>query len=378
VKIVRTSVIAVALVAFASVAQASDPFYVTLLTRGISDAQRGDNFRAAKELRIAAFGLVDDASQYLRAQVYLAHAYEKMSQRAEATAAVEKASLAERISGAYTTTAIDPDTRSAFESLAAKLLRPEQLAMVPAFKGRAKSAAPAPVVAAPPRQTVAPQETPKPAPVVTKAPEPVKPAPMPATTTPRQTEAPKPAPVVTKAPEPVKPPAPQETPKPAPVVTKAPEPAQTAPSRPIATPSTQTQQTSPLVSAARHQPSLSGAGVEAAAQISDAQRMLNEGKILAARQIYLRLAQTEGLPRNTSLDVAKGLNQTSAWRESSATYQKLMPFRSGEELHQFYEAVNRYELGDVNAARDLMTRALPALPVTRETSLYKAKILGTQ
>src|SRR5581483_2566546 len=187
-----------------------------------------------------------------------------------------------------------------------------------------------------PRQTVAPQETPKPAPVVTKAPEPVKPAPMPATTTPRQTEAPKPAPVVTKAPEPVKPPAPQETPKPAPVVTKAPEPAQTAPSRPIATPSTQTQQTSPLVSAARHQPSLSGAGVEAAAQISDAQRMLNEGKILAARQIYLRLAQTEGLPRNTSLDVAKGLNQTSAWRESSATYQKLMPFRSGEELHQFY------------------------------------------
>ncbi len=106
--------------------------------------------------------------------------------------------------------------------------------------------------------------------------------------------------------------------------------------------------------------------------------MLNEGKILAARQIYTRLAQTEGLPRTTSLDVAKGLNQTSAWRESSASYQKLMPFRSGEELHQFYEAVNKYELGDVNSARDLMTRALPALPVTRETSLYKAKILGTQ
>jgi hypothetical protein len=55
-----------------------------------------------------------------------------------------------------------------------------------------------------------------------------------------------------------------------------------------------------------------------------------------------------------------------------------MPFRAGEELHEFYESVNRYELGDMNAARDLLTHALPALPVTRETSLYKAKILGMQ
>ena len=55
-----------------------------------------------------------------------------------------------------------------------------------------------------------------------------------------------------------------------------------------------------------------------------------------------------------------------------------MPFRSGEDMHQFYEAVNRYELGELTAARDLLTRALPSLPVTRETSLYKAKILGMQ
>jgi hypothetical protein len=135
---------------------------------------------------------------------------------------------------------------------------------------------------------------------------------------------------------------------------------------------------SPLVAAAKHQPSQAAMSSDPAAQIADAQRLLNEGKILAARQIYTRLGQLEGLSRATSLDVAKGLNQTSAWRESSLAYQKAMPFRAGEELHQFYEAVNRYELGDLAAARDLMTRALPALPVTRETSLYKAKILGKE
>jgi hypothetical protein len=47
-------------------------------------------------------------------------------------------------------------------------------------------------------------------------------------------------------------------------------------------------------------------------------------------------------------------------------------------MHQFYESVNRYELGEIAMARDLLTRALPALPVTRETSLYKAKILGKE
>src|SRR5213075_287350 len=135
---------------------------------------------------------------------------------------------------------------------------------------------------------------------------------------------------------------------------------------------------SPLVAAAKHQPSQAIAASDPGFQIGEAQRLLKEGKILAARQIYVRLAQSEGLSRATLLDVAKGLNQTSAWRESSIAYQKVMPFRSGEDMHQFYEAVNRYELGELTAARDLLTRSLPSLPVTRETSLYKAKILGMQ
>jgi len=349
VNIVRTSAIAAALVVFAATSQASDPFYVSLLTRGVSDAQRGDYFKAVKELRIAAFGSVDDAGEYLRAQVYLANALEHLGQHNEAITAVEKASTAERISASYANVAIDPDTRSAFEALAAKSLRPEQLAMVPSF--RRVAATPAPKPPAPVQQKpVAVVKTPPP--VVVSTPAPAAPAPKPVVVAP-----PPPTPVVI-------------APKPAPPVEKP------VAQAPVVQRAAVVE--SPLVAAAKRQPSQAMAASDPASQIADAQRLLNEGKILAARQIYVRLALTEGLSRSTLLDVARGLNLTSAWRESSTAYQKAMPFRAGEEMHQFYESVNRYELGDVATARDLLTRALPALPVTRETSLYKAKILGMQ
>jgi hypothetical protein len=43
-------------------------------------------------------------------------------------------------------------------------------------------------------------------------------------------------------------------------------------------------------------------------------------------------------------------------------------------MHMFYEAVNRYELGELNVARTLLKRALPALPASREVLLYRPKI----
>jgi outer membrane biosynthesis protein TonB len=366
VKIVRISAVATAFLVLAAVAQASDPFYTSLLTRGVADAQRGDYYRAVKELRIAAFGTVDEPGQYLRAQVYLAHSLEKLGQHGEAAVAVDKASKAERIHGGYVSLAIDPDTRTAFEALAAKSLRPEQLAMVPSFR---RGSQPAPIVSTPP---------PAPAPVQQK-PAVVVPPPPPAVvvvSTPKTQTPPPPAPVVKtpvkQTPKSTPPPVTvASAPKPAPA-TVAPKPAPVVVERPV--------NESPLVAAARHQPSQAPGMMttDPAVQIAEAQRLLNEGKILAARQVYVRLGLIDGLSRETALDVAKGLNQTSAWRESSLAYQKAMPFRAGEEIHQFYEAVNRYELGDITAARDLLTRALPALPVTRETSLYKAKILGKE
>ena len=112
-------------------------------------------------------------------------------------------------------------------------------------------------------------------------------------------------------------------------------------------------------------------------QILSAQNLLNEGRILGARQTYARLAEMPSLSRSQTLAIAKGLNETSAWRESSEVYNRVAPLQRGEEIHMFAEAVNRYELGDLNAARAFLQRALPALPETREIVLYRGKILGT-
>ena len=99
---------------------------------------------------------------------------------------------------------------------------------------------------------------------------------------------------------------------------------------------------------------------------------------MAAREAYRRLAATTNLPRDVALGVARGLNQTTAYRDSSAAYQKLYPLHNGEEVHMFYEAVNRYEMGDYAIARKLLTRALPSLPRTRDVELYRGRIESTQ
>jgi hypothetical protein len=426
----------VLLLGMAATSRADSSFYNSLMLRGMNDIQRGEYAHAVGVLKIAAFGFVSDATAYLKVEVYLAVAYERLGRHDDASLAVQKAMQAERIRAQYASLAIDPDTRTTFEKIALKSLRPEQLALVPSFTRTRTTPPPAPQVA-----SVAPME---------RRPEVVTPAPAPAVTS--QSSAPivsnPPAPIVVASPAPVTPqpvarpaaqspapitsqplapvaapkqqaptkdrsvpvvvlppisaavsrPAPQQAPPPPQPAVKPkpqqPAPAAPTPSRPVITaPKTQqpvvtpAQRTisvdpqaqpsdSPLVAAAKHAPSQSPMISDAPMQVGQAQRMLNEGKILAARQIYLRLAQMDGLTRTTLLDVAKGLNLTSAYRESSAEYQKALPFRAGEEMHAFYEAVNRYEMGDLATARDLLQRAQASLPVTRETSLYKAKILG--
>ncbi|HVR38222.1 MAG TPA: hypothetical protein VMU84_03950, partial [Thermoanaerobaculia bacterium] len=110
------------------------------------------------------------------------------------------------------------------------------------------------------------------------------------------------------------------------------------------------------------------------AQLDAARKSLNEGSMIAARDAYTRLAQRKDLDRAQLLEIGKGLNQTGTWQESAFAYQRTLPFRPGEEIHMFYEAVNRYELGELSVARALLSRALPALPKSREVLLYRPKI----
>jgi len=187
---------------------------------------------------------------------------------------------------------------------------------------------------------------------------------------------PPPAPrVVTPQPQP---PPPQPRPQP-----QAPAPQPAAPSvvmPPAVQPSQgfaqQAPAPSPLVAIARRQPSEAAAVHNVASALVDADRLLREGRIASAREAYLRLTLEPAVSRDLSLEIAKGLNRTSAWRASSLQYQKLYPLKHGEEMHMLYEAENRYELGDLETARQIFSVALPGLPKSQEVELYRGKIQG--
>jgi tetratricopeptide (TPR) repeat protein len=113
-------------------------------------------------------------------------------------------------------------------------------------------------------------------------------------------------------------------------------------------------------------------------QIAAAERMVAAGNIVGARTELRRIAALPNLQRGDRQSLARALSQTALYAESSAQYRKTYPLKAGEETHMFYEAVNRYELGDYSLARQLITRALPALPQTPAILAYRDRILAQQ
>ena len=113
-------------------------------------------------------------------------------------------------------------------------------------------------------------------------------------------------------------------------------------------------------------------------QIAAAERMVAAGNIVGARSELRRIALIPNLQRSERQALARALSQTALYAESSAQYRKTYPLKAGEESHMFYEAVNRYELGDYSLARQLITRAMPALPQTPAILAYRDRILAQQ
>jgi len=430
-------------------------FYETRFQSGVIDFNRGAYPRAVDELRIAAFGRVDDIPRYETAEIYLAVASDRIDHAEDARQAALKVLQAERISPAYTALAIPADVRSGFENLLPALLTREQLANVPAF---ARFASQAPAVQSgaprPSHQQRPPVPTPTKEPnvavTVKKNDQNVTPAaPQPALdygrlalervaagdepgarryadlafaeddTNPNahaalaqigrahdnwnevaehyavvrtrrrltddeaaayfvalvntghvadavgvrrglsasvlarpevrqvlQTIEPQPAP-----PKPVSQPiAAVPAPPPAPVPVPAPAPV---------TPSPAPVPTQPVNE-----------------QIAAVEVMITAGNIVGARTELRRIALMPNLQRSDRQALARALSQTALYAESSAQYRKTYPLKAGEESHMFYEAVNRYELGDYALARQLIVRALPALPQTAAILAYRDRILA--
>jgi hypothetical protein len=161
---------------------ASD-FYLALLHRGIGHVDAGQYETAEKELRVAAFGLVDSIPQFETAQVYLAIAGDKLHSEADSRRALQRLIAADRVSRRFGSLELPAKVRTDFDQIASKLLTSDQYAFLKA----SPSAAPS-TPAMTPQNSSAPM--PMPQPVVTTPKPP--PAPVPP---PKQVSKPVPAPV---------------------------------------------------------------------------------------------------------------------------------------------------------------------------------------
>jgi tetratricopeptide (TPR) repeat protein len=482
-------------------------FYEARFLNGVTDFNRGAYARAVDELRVAAFGRVDDVAAYETAEIYLTLANDKLDHAEEARLAALKVVQSDRITPTYTKLDLPAEVRSAFETLLPTLLTREQLSHSPSFArfaGQAPavqagtprlSTKPRPQVPTPTQKpnvavtakknddTVAPENLdygqlaldrvaaadeaggqryadlalaaddtnvkahtalaqiayahkawrdvaehyavvrtrrrltddesaayfialtkisrnadalgvrrglppsvlarsdvreaselldPKPAP---------QPAPQPFVQQPRVTQPPAPQPRASQQPAPQTTPAPQRQPEPQRPAPQ-PEPQIPAPRQPVSQPPSSqpvSPATRPAVSAPVPLPSAESADKPPISiQINAAERLLGQNDIVGARSELRRIAALPNLQRNERLALGRAMSQTALYAESSAQYRKTYPLKAGEEAHMFYEAVNRYQIGDYDLARQLMTRALPSLPQTPAILAYRDRILGQQ
>lgn len=229
------------LAAHAAGAAAPADFYSGMLSRGIAHFESGADEAATKELRIAAFGLMDSIEKFETAQAYLAASSARAGRDADARFALQRLLAAERIQARYGAVPLPAPVRAYVDSVAKRLLSADQLA---ALRRRPATAAPgtsSPVAAPQPtpasaisqRPKIVPEENPavSPEPPIPATKPPVSSASADASAVPQCATEPPPAPMprpavaqTTKPPSPVNRPATVPTARPDPVTQPVPSP----------------------------------------------------------------------------------------------------------------------------------------------------------
>ncbi|NWG00179.1 MAG: hypothetical protein HXY19_04490 [Thermoanaerobaculaceae bacterium] len=128
----RWLVLAVA-VLWAVTAQAAHPFYEDLLRRGTEDFNRRDYERAARRLRIACFGLLDEPQVLAEGLTRLALAQAGANDRAGFAETFQRLEEVEERFAAYSAGSIAAEMRTAFEAMVLRFLPPARVAASPTF-----------------------------------------------------------------------------------------------------------------------------------------------------------------------------------------------------------------------------------------------------
>ena len=144
--------IALALLAGAATARAADPFYERLLRDGDRELTRGDLAAAARDLRIAAFGFLDEPVRLAAALVPLALAEAGLNDGEAFEDTYSRIAEIEDRFGAYTKAELPAGERTAFEQKVAALVPADTLERSAAFRELARQKQEAQIARLPKRE----------------------------------------------------------------------------------------------------------------------------------------------------------------------------------------------------------------------------------
>jgi len=311
----------------ATPATAADPFYLDLLRQGLATRARGQQAEAARLLRLAAFGMLEEPPLLAQALAHLALAQAASGDDEGFQQSVRRLSEAETRFQAYTAADLVPQVRAALESEIVRWVPAAALRLDPAFARLVPP--PAEVAGDGRRQRRRPPSAPSTADTATPAAAP--PSPSAANPTPQATSPPAATPADPQAANP------------------APHPA--APASPSPETEAKLARARELLEQARVASDLAPA-MALARQVADAEPANREAQHLAARIAY------------------RGSN----WSEAAAYFE-----RGGvpaDSVQRFYLAVALYEAGGAERAAEVLRQALPGLRRTPFVDAYVLRILG--
>jgi hypothetical protein len=295
----------------------ANEFYISLLNRGISHVDAGQYEAGEKELRIAAFGLVDVIPQFETAEVYLTIAGDRMKSESDARRALQRVIAADRVQRRFGSLDLPARVRTDFDQIAQRLLTSDQYAFLKA----SPTATPEPAMT--PQHSAVPAPVPQPAISNPKPPPVVVPTPAPASA-------------------PVPPPAQQSSRKPSRPQPPAPSPA-------------------PVPNA------------NANTLMATADKALDRNDLPAARKIYDQLASNPSLDHATLLHIGMQSYRARDFATAVRAFNR-SGFNSSETPYRYYYAVALFETGQAAAAKRELSQALPYIEVTPDVATYRDKI----
>ncbi|HVT58060.1 MAG TPA: hypothetical protein VHR45_06650 [Thermoanaerobaculia bacterium] len=129
-----------------------DPFYLDLLREGIQTYDRGEYFNAARQLRLACFGLLDDPPQLAGCLTRLALAQGAAGNAEGFRDTFHRIAEVEELFGAYSKATLPADVRNAFEQRVLALIPVPTLEAMPAWKTLLSRQLVVKIAALPPRE----------------------------------------------------------------------------------------------------------------------------------------------------------------------------------------------------------------------------------